>query len=352
MENKKDTNKNIVENTPSINEDNTNKDIVENTTPTNIDSINKDNTNKDIVENTPSINEDNINKDSISSSETKNIESISNTQSEIENKETIYETTDKIKKFQNEYETIFILPFSEFNLKTYTDDYFTSNNINATISILINRNDEIKGGNKFNLLDYGVPENSKLTIPYKFFHYKLLYLKNKIRGNNNDYTDNDKLETEIKTENNSTFVDTFNGLYDKISGFLKSISSKKEEDKPIEEPTELTPTEPTPELTPTEPTPELTPTEPTPELTPREEDKEIKIVVRGEVEEINTEKEKRYVYWEKILLILKKGERIDKEKGVYIIDKKVSIYNKVEGDEEIINNLENSMIWKEYQERD
>jgi len=77
----------------------------------------------------------------------------------------------------------------------------------------------------------------------------------------------------------------------------------------------------------------------------------MKIVVRGDIEEIMIEKERRYGYLEKMYVILKKGEKIDREGGVYIIEKRVAIYNKIEGEEDV-KRIENTEMWKEYKERE
>ena len=74
-------------------------------------------------------------------------------------------------------------------------------------------------------------------------------------------------------------------------------------------------------------------------------------ILGGDIEEINVYKERRYVYLEKMYVILKRGEKIEREGGVYIIEKRVAIYNKVEGEEDV-KRIENTEIWKEYKERE
>lgn len=75
----------------------------------------------------------------------------------------------------------------------------------------------------------GSSEESKLTIPYKYFHYKFLYLKNKMKDISEKESEKSDLESEIQTPKNSVFVDGLNSIYDKISNTFSGLLKKEPE---------------------------------------------------------------------------------------------------------------------------
>jgi hypothetical protein len=103
-----------------------------------------------------------------------------------------------------------------------------------------------------------------LTIPYRYFHYKFLYLKNKLKGLSEKESEEVSKESEIKTPENSPFVESLKGIYDKISNTFSGLFEKKTIDENKSSPIKT----PTPEPTPNqesqsepEPEPEKTPTQ-------------------------------------------------------------------------------------------
>jgi len=134
-----------------------------------------------------------------------------------------------IKISESEEGTIFEIDYNEENLRIYTDDYFKNRGIEATITLVMDKNEFMKGGNVF---FEDNEEEKTLTIPYRYFYYRAKYLTGSTKENDNS--------SDNKSKNSSIFVDFFKGLpdavssvFEKIKGLGKTTFSKPVEIKPV-----------------------------------------------------------------------------------------------------------------------
>jgi len=117
-----------------------------------------------------------------------------------------------IKISESEEGTIFEIDYNEENLRIYTDDYFKNCGIEATITLVMDKNEFMKGGNVF---FEDNEEEKTLTIPYRYFYYRAKYLTGSIKENDNS--------SDNKSKNSSVFVDFFKGLPDVVSSVFEKI---------------------------------------------------------------------------------------------------------------------------------
>jgi len=134
-----------------------------------------------------------------------------------------------IKISESEEGAVFEIDYNEENLRIYSDDYFKNHGIEATISLVMDKNEFMKGGNTF---FEDNEEEKTLTVPYRYFYYRAKVLTG------NTKTDNDSPDNNSK--NSSVFVDFFktipsavNSVFEKIKELGNSIYSKPVEIMPV-----------------------------------------------------------------------------------------------------------------------
>ena len=104
------------------------------------------------------------------------------------------------------------LPFTERNFKLYTEDYFRQLDMNVKVSIVIS-NDK--------LTQNGGESIESISIPYRYFHYNIKYLSDKI------FQKNDGVD---ETKNESIFIESLKGMpirmkkmRDKIGKYFENV---------------------------------------------------------------------------------------------------------------------------------
>ena len=134
-----------------------------------------------------------------------------------------------IKISESEEGTIFEIDYNEENLRIYTDDYFKNHGIEATITLVMDKNEFMKGGNTF---FQDNEEEKTLTVPYRYFYYRAKVLTENVKDDYNSSDNNSK--------NSSAFVDFFktlpsavNSVFEKIKELGNSIYSKPVEIMPV-----------------------------------------------------------------------------------------------------------------------
>jgi len=131
---------------------------------------------------------------------------------------------ENIKKYIEEDYIVYYTPFTQKNLE-FAEEIVKKG---GRISLLLKKDKfmeitgkKIGGGNSH--------DESKITIPYRFFHYKFLYLKNNLKNISEQEKKTLEKESEIKTPKNSIFVEGLKSIYDKISNTYSNFIEKKEE---------------------------------------------------------------------------------------------------------------------------
>jgi hypothetical protein len=134
-----------------------------------------------------------------------------------------------IKISESEEGAVFEIDYNEENLRIYTDDYFKNHGIEATISLVMDKNEFMKGGNTF---FEDNEEEKTLTVPYRYFYYRAKVLTGNTKADNDSPDNNSK--------NSSAFVDFFktlpsavNSVFEKIKELGNSIYSKPVEIMPV-----------------------------------------------------------------------------------------------------------------------
>ena len=124
-----------------------------------------------------------------------------------------------IKISESEEGTIFEIDYNEENLRIYTDDYFKNRGIEATISLIVDKNEFMKGGNTF---FEDNEEEKTLTVPYRYFYYRAKILTGNKKDDNN-------------SKNSSTFVDFFKTLPSAVNSVFEKIKELENEKNRVEQ---------------------------------------------------------------------------------------------------------------------
>ncbi len=67
----------------------------------------------------------------------------------------------------------FTIPYSDLNLEVYNEEYFKNIGLEAEVSVVI---PQTGGGYSYPTILKMEENDNKITVPYKFFHYRLKYL--------------------------------------------------------------------------------------------------------------------------------------------------------------------------------
>lgn len=78
----------------------------------------------------------------------------------------------------------FIIPYSELNLEVYNEAYFNKMGVTAEISVVMDTNVMKGGAHSYESILQMEKGDTQITVPYKFFHYRLKYLFGDLFSNN------------------------------------------------------------------------------------------------------------------------------------------------------------------------